>query len=285
MGTVSAYFLRVGRIILYLSLTVPLMPVQAVAVALDGDLACRLPRAYHGWVCRILGIRLVKEGHPIDASPALYIVNHTSYLDIEILGAALRASFVSKAEVAQWPLFGWLAKLQRTVFIDRKRGASAGHRNAIIGRLDRGDRLILFPEGTSSDGNHVLPFKTSLFSVAEYCRNGVPIPVQPVSVAYTRLNGIPLGRAYRPFFAWYGAMDMGSHLWQWLGLGVLTVEITFHPPVTIDQFASRKELAQHCHGVVSAGVNQLLAGRKVAPAVATAVPTARRRLEEPVRVS
>jgi lyso-ornithine lipid O-acyltransferase len=282
---VSGHLLRLARILLYLGLTLSLMPVQAVAVAVESGLARRLPRAYHRWVCRILGIRLVLNGFPTAANPALYIVNHTSYLDIEILGAALEASFVSKAEVANWPWFGWLAKLQRTVFIDRQKGATIGHRNAIVRRLDRGDRLILFPEGTSSDGNHVLPFKSSLFSVAEYRRNGVAITVQPISVAYTRLNGIPVGRAYRPFFAWYGDMDMGTHLWHWLGLGVLTVEIAFHPPVTIDQFASRKELTRHCHAVVSAGVSQLLAGRKWAPSVTAVAAPSKTRREAPVRVA
>ena len=102
---------------------------------------------------------MCSSGKPVEADPALYVVNHTGYLDIEILGAALEASFIAKADVADWPWFGWLAKLQRTVFIERTRAAAGGHRNAIVERFDQGDRLILFPEGTSSDGNHVLPFK------------------------------------------------------------------------------------------------------------------------------
>jgi lyso-ornithine lipid O-acyltransferase len=282
----SAHLLRLARIVLYLGLTLPLMPVQAVAVMLGLPFARRLPRFYHRLACRVLGFRLVVEGKPVEANPVLYVVNHTSYLDIEILGATLEASFVSKADVARWPWFGWLAKLQQTVFIDRQKSATQGHRNAIVQRLDRGDRLILFPEGTSSDGNHVLPFKTSLFSVAEYRRDGVPIALQPVSVAYVQLDGIPLGRSYRPFFAWYGDMDLAPHLWTLLGLGVLTVAIQFHAPVTIDQFASRKELAQYCERVIADGVAEALAGRRLPP-----VGTKRRRLprrrrvRQPVRVT
>jgi lyso-ornithine lipid O-acyltransferase len=281
----SAQLLRLTRIVLYLGLTAPLMPVQAVAVLLNLRLARTLPRWYHRLSCRVLGIRLVFEGKPIEVDPALYIINHTGYLDIEILGAALQASFISKADVAKWPWFGWLAKLQRSVFIERTRSAAMGHRNAIVERFDRGDRLILFPEGTSSDGGHVLPFKSSLFSVAEYRHNGVPIAVQPVSVAYTRLDGIPLGRALRPFFAWYGEMDLAPHLWTALGMGVLTVELTFFPPVTIDQFASRKELAAYCYRVISDGVAESLAGRKPAPASAARRRRPKRRVPEPVRVS
>ncbi|MGH6990139.1 MAG: lysophospholipid acyltransferase family protein, partial [Stellaceae bacterium] len=250
-----AQCLRLVRIALYLGLTAPLMPVQGIAVLLDLKLARTLPRWYHRWSCRVLGIRPTIDGKPVEASPALYVANHTSYLDIEILGAALEASFISRADVANWPWFGWLAKLQRTIFIHRNRGAAMAHRNAIVARFDKGDRLILFPEGTSSDGNHVLPFKSSLFSVAEYRKGGVPVPVQPVAVAYTRLDGMPLGRGFRPFFAWYGEMDLAPHLWILLGLGVLSVELTFFPPVTIDQFASRKALAQHCYRVIGDGVS------------------------------
>ncbi len=281
----SAYLLRLTRIFLYLGLTLPLMPVQGVAVMFGLPLAERLPRIYHRWVCRLFGFKLAVEGKPTEARPALFIVNHTSYLDIEILGATIEGSFVSKAEVARWPLFGWLAKLQRTVFIDRRKSAAAGHRGAIVARLDRGDRLILFPEGTSSDGNHVLPFKSSLFSVAEYRRDGAPITVQPVSVAYVRLDGIPIGRSFRPLFAWYGDMDMAPHLWTLLGLGVLTVEIAFHPPVTIDQFSSRKELAQYCQRIIGDGVAESLAGRRPVPAAAKRRRQPKRPVQEPVRVS
>jgi 1-acyl-sn-glycerol-3-phosphate acyltransferase len=279
------FLLRLTRIVLYLGLTAPLMPVQALAVALDLRLARTLPRWYHRLSCRVLGIRLQFEGKPVEANPTLYVINHTSYLDIEILGAAVEASFIAKAEVRNWPWFGWLAKLQRSVFIDRVRTAAENHRNAIVERFDRGERLILFPEGTSSDGGHVLPFKSSLFSVAEYRKDGVPVPVQPVSVAYTRLDGVPLGRSYRPFFAWYGDMDLAGHLWNALGMGVLTVELTFFPPVTIDQFASRKELSAYCYRVISDGVAESLAGRKPAPASAGRRLRLKRRLPQPVRVS
>lgn len=281
----TATLLRLTRIVLYFGLTAPLMPIQAIAVALNLRLARTLPRWYHRLSCRVMGIRLVYDGKPVETAPALYVCNHTSYLDIEILGAALEASFISKADVANWPWFGWLAKLQRSVFIERTRSAAGAHRNAIVERFDKGDRLILFPEGTSGDGNQVLPFKSSLFSVAEYRHNGVPVTVQPVAVAYTRLDGMPLGRTLRPFFAWYGDMELASHLWTALGLGVLTVELTFFPPVTIEQFASRKELAAHCYRVISDGVAEALSGRKPAPASAVRRQRPKRRVPQPVRVS
>ena len=89
--------------------------------------------------------------------------------------------------------------------------------------------------------------------------------VQPLSIAYLRLDGIPMGRAYRPFFAWYGDMTLGSHLWTMLGLGTVDVSVTFHAPVTLAQFGSRKALAEHCHRVIAAGMSSALAGRTAAP--------------------
>ncbi|HLJ65329.1 MAG TPA: 1-acyl-sn-glycerol-3-phosphate acyltransferase, partial [Stellaceae bacterium] len=153
------------------------------------------------------------------------------------------------------------AKLQRSVFIDRRKGSTRGQRDAIRERLEQGDNLILFPEGTSSDGNHVLPFKSALFSAADHVLDGVPVAVQPVSVAYLRLDGIPLGRGGRPDFAWYGDMDLGPHLWKAVGLGRLQVRVTFHPPVTLPEFGSRKALSEHCWRVISESLSAELAGR------------------------
>jgi lyso-ornithine lipid O-acyltransferase len=152
-----------------------------------------------------------------------------------------------------------LAKLQRTVFIERQVRRAAAQRGELTRRLAAGDDLILFPEGTSSDGNRVLPFKSALFSAAE---GGNPVVVQPVSVAYVRLNGMPMGRLYRPFFAWYGDMEMASHLWELLGLGVAGVSVEFHAPVMASAFPSRKALAAYCQGVIADGLAAALSGRE-----------------------
>ena len=135
------------------------------------------------------------------------------------------------------------------------------HKDEIEKRLLEGDVLILFPEGTSNDGNRILPFRSALFSVAERRVEGEALVVQPVSLAYTRLDGMPLGRSFRPFFAWYGDMELPPHLWQMLGLGIVTAEVIFHEPVTIDRFGSRKALAEHCWRMVSEGLASLLTGR------------------------
>lgn len=249
------------RMVAYFLVTLPLMPVQALLLALRSPLARRLPHHYHRVACRILGIEVELLGAVSPSRPTLFVANHVSYLDIEILSAAAPTCFVAKREVAAWPLFGWLAKLQRTVFVDRRSNGVADERDGLAARLDEGENVVLFAEGTSSDGNRVRSFKSSLLSVAERDVQGRPLTVQPVSVAYTRLDGMPIGRQWRPFFAWYGAMDMAPHLWQVLGLGRLTATLIYHPPVTLAEVGSRKALAAHCQRVIAVGLEAANSGR------------------------
>lgn len=252
--------LRLVRVFFYLTLTVPLMLVQVLLLFFGGRLARRLPIIYHRWCCRILGYRVCCIGVPIGRRPALFVANHVSYTDIMILGSIIEGSFVAKAEVAQWPLFGWLAKLQRSVFVDRRMRNIAEQCTALSERLARGDALILFPEGTSGDGNRLLPFKSALLGAAEQA-GPIPVVVQPVSVAYARLDGIPIGRLCRPFFAWYGAMELLPHLWEMIGLGTVEVVVEFHPPTTLAACGSRKGLSRYCRERIAGGLAAALSGR------------------------
>jgi 1-acyl-sn-glycerol-3-phosphate acyltransferase len=203
-------------------------------------------------------------GQPLQGG-VLITANHTGWLDITILSAVKPVSFVSKSEVADWPLFGTLARLQRTIFIHRKRAQALEDRDTIRKRLEQGDALVLFPEGTSSDGNRVLPFRSALLSAAELplahnARGTVHPPVQPVSVAYVGLHGIPMGRETRPLFAWYGDMELVPHLWEALKTGPIDVTVEFHKPLTIDEAGGRKALAAACEAAVRAGLVRALSG-------------------------
>lgn len=250
-----------ARILAYLILTVPLMPVQAAALATRSRLARALPKFYHALCCRLFGIRLDVRGVVSRDRPTLFVVNHLSYLDIAVLSAVAETSFVAKREVASWPLFGWLARLQRTVFVERRIAGVHNERDAISSRLAERGNLVLFAEGTSSDGNRLRPFKSALFSVALQEVDGRPVTVQPVTLAYTHLDDMPIGRAWRPYIAWYGEMDMLSHGWRLLGLGRITATLLFHPPVNYREFGSRKLLADHCERTVARGLASLNAGR------------------------
>lgn len=275
----------------FLLLTGLSIPVQWLLSRLGLPWQRTFPRAYFRAVCGLIGIRINVTGRMAEDEALLLASNHTSYFDIVVLGAAGNVSFVSKSEVADWPLFGLMAKLARTVFVERDRRAKTGqHRDMIQARLRDGDSLVLFPEGTSSDGNRVLPFKSALIGAAAPSRtprngeNGTPAPkngddpvpaqsktagptepqpfrVQPVSVAYTRLHGMPMGRYFRPFFAWYGDMDLVPHLWEAFCLGPFDVDIRFHEPVSSGDFDSRKAMTAFCEETVARGVEQALQGR------------------------
>lgn len=259
LARTGSTWLRVWRTAVYLAWTLAMMPVQAVGLVLRRRWVATLPRFYHRRCCRILGVDVRRIGEPVDTRPVLFASNHVSYIDIMVLGSLIPGSFVAKSEIAGWPLFGWLAKLQRSVFVDRQVRSTARQRDAIAERLAAGDALILFPEGTSSDGNFVLPFKSALFSVV--FNKEQAIAVQPVSLAYTRLDGLPIGRRMRPYFAYYGDMVLGPHLWRLLGLGQIEAVVQFHPPVMVADFATRKALADFCYERVSRGVGRSLTGR------------------------
>ena len=256
---ITSPFRSVARLVMFVTLTSALIPVQAALVAVGSRATATFPRFYHRIMCRVLGFQVTVRGRMHADAPVLYVSNHLSYIDITILGSIIPGAFVAKAEVADWPFFGLLAKLQRTVFVDRRRGSTGEQRHAIERRLEAGDRLILFPEGTSGDGNRVLPFKSALLAAAGVDEGR--LPVQPVTIAYTRLDGVPLGRALRPYYAWYGDMDLAGHAFEMLGLGRTTVEITFHPTTCLAEHGSRKNLANACYHQVNRGLSASNAGR------------------------
>ncbi len=242
------------------------VPTQALLLALPGP---RLGRAkiwfaalFWRVVCRLMGMRVRLIGVPVHAGgrPVIYVSNHSSWLDIPALGGRLPGSFVSKASVGTWPVVGTIARLGRTVFVSRSRASTARERDAMRARLAGGDNLILFPEGTSSDGARVLPFRSAFFSIAE----GPERPlIQPVSVVYDRLAGLPMVRAARPVFAWYGDMALGPHFWQLAQLVGCRATILLHPPIEPERFGSRKELSEACWRAVADGAAALRQNRPV----------------------
>lgn len=244
-------------LVAFMLFTLPLMPVQWVLNQFGAKYARTFPHWYHRQVCKIMGIRLQIEGEVERGRPVLLVANHVSWVDITVLSAVAPISFVAKKEVAGWPFIGWLAKLQRTVFVDRERRTKVKQTTgAIAKRLQEGDTMVLFAEGTSSDGNSVLPFKSALFasvdsaigadtSDTDLAKSDVKEPcVQTLAVAYTKQFGLPLGRRGRPYIAWYGDMDMADHMWSLLQRGPINVRVKVGEPVLLSDFESRKELAK-----------------------------------------
>lgn len=211
-------------------------------------------------VCRlaftIMGIRYRVRGQAMDHRGAV-VSNHVSWLDIFALNASQNVYFVAKAEVARWALIGWLARATGAVFIARDPRQAKAQQAVFEARIRAGHRLMFFPEGTSTDGLRVQPFKSTLF--AAFYSHGLDeiMQIQPVSVIYTA----PAGRGER-FYGWWGDMNFAQHLVKVLAqFRQGAVEVVFHPPVAVDAFASRKDLARHCEGEVRGAVRAALGAR------------------------
>ena len=255
--------------------TVPLMPVQALGLALRRRWVATFPRLYHRCCCRILGIRVRAIGRPVAVTPGA--VRGQPHLLSRYHGAGLAARrLVSspRREVAGWPLFGWLARLQRSVFIDRRvRSTAQPARRASPRGSPPTRRLILFPGGHERRRQ------------PRCCRSRARCSASPISCgrASGPVDGAAgLDRLYparrhaaraalRPLFAWYGSMSLAPHLWRCWASGRLEVVVEFHPPTTSPTCGSRKTLARYCEERVAAGSRRALSGRREP---ADAVPTA-----------
>jgi 1-acyl-sn-glycerol-3-phosphate acyltransferase len=254
---------RAGLVLLW---TLSCAPFQMLFLLLPGRAKVTLPKFYWSRACSLLGLQVRVIGTTVSGPgkrPVVFVSNHSSWLDIPVLGGQLDACFVSKDEVAGWPGVGTVARLGRTVFVSRQRQATRRERDVMRERLSAGDNLLLFPEGTTSDGARVMPFRTPFFAVAE---GADPPLIQPVSVVYDRLAGLPTGRASRPVFAWYGDMDLASHFWRLGQYGGLRDTVLLHPPLDPVLYAGRKELSQAVWRVVADGASRLRQNRPVEPA-------------------
>ena len=223
-------------------------------------------------VARMIGLEIRVIGTPAAERAArpgqralIYVCNHSSWLDIPALGGTLRACFVAKDDISGWPIVGTIARLGRTVFVSRSRQGIGRERDQMQDKLAGGDDLILFPEATSSDGSRVLPFHSSFFAAAY--GEATPL-IQPVSVVYDRLAGLPVSRSSHCVFAWFGDMELAPHVWrvaQWRGK---RVTLLFHAPLDPADFASRKALSRAAWQVVAEGAAVLRQNRLALPAAA-----------------
>jgi len=196
----------------------------------------------------LIGVRREVIGAPM-AAAGVWVSNHASWADILALRSARLVNFVSKAEVRHWPGVGLMARAADTVFIERRRSQAQAQRNELAERIRAGQLLCIFPEGTSSDGRRVLPFKSALFSALFH--DGVTdAQVQPVTLNWVAPPGLP-----DSFFGWWGTMPFEGHIWDVLcRSGGGAVEIVFHPPRRVSEFADRKALARWAEDTVRGGL-------------------------------
>ena len=248
------------RVVLAALWTLPCALLQALLLLLPGRGKRWLARVYWAGICRILGIERRVIGTRPFGRPVLFACNHTSWLDVPVLGGTIEACFVAKAQVSEWPVVKTVARLGRTIFVSRKPGQTLQERDAMRARLLNGDDLILFPEGTSSDGIRVLPFRSPFFAIVEGQVVQSPL-IQPVSIVFDRLDYLPARRTTRPVTSWYGDMELGSHFWRLARHRHLRATILLHTPVDPAVYPSRKAIAQAVWDVISVGNATLRRGR------------------------
>lgn len=216
-----------------------LLPFQMVAVWAKRPAALRIPVLYHRCLARLLGLSVTVDGDPAYDRPLLIVSNHISWLDIIVLSSRGPLTFVAKSEVAGWPLLGLLAKLQQTVFVDRERKLkSRTTAEEIAGRMLAGHAVVLFAEGTSSDGSTVLPFRSALVGAATAAMaadgGAAAVFVQPLAISYSQSS--------RRVAPWYGDMEFFPHLLSVLRAGRIEIRISWGAPLVFGQGSDRKDV-------------------------------------------
>ncbi|NHN88522.1 lysophospholipid acyltransferase family protein [Acetobacter conturbans] len=254
---------------------------EAVLLIVPGTAKIRWTRVIWGVLCRLLSLKIRVIGRRAGGvggakarargeRPVIYISNHSTWLDVPVLGTILPSVFVAKGDIEHWPVMGLVSKIGRTIFVSRQRNTTGRERDEMITRLADGDNLVLFPEGTSSDGSRVLPVMSAFFAIAKpprlrgaeaetmpKFRKGMTPLIQPISLVYDELDGFSIGKARRPVFAWYGDMDLGPHVWQLAQWRSMQATVILHPPLDPEDFPSRKALAVATWRAVTEGAARL----------------------------
>ncbi len=258
-------WLRVIYFTIVLTLvTLVLLPVQLLGLYFDWPIRRRLPRLWHRVACHLLGIKVHVHGKVETDKPLLLVVNHVSWTDIMVLGSTADVVFIAKTEVRDWPIFGVLARLQKTIFVTRDQKRSAGEQvNEIAQRLANGEIVVLFPEGTTSDGNRLLPVKSSLFGAASSAAeqvSGQMVNVQPVAIAYTGIQGMAMGRYHRPVAAWPGSIELVPSFLGIMKAGTIDVDVSLGEAISFHRGDNRKTLSAEATTSIRTMLNFSLRG-------------------------
>ena len=248
-----------SKLLVIFSISLPMIIISILLGKIFQVVRDWLPVMFHRLLIWLFSITIKFEGYYRELpSCNLFISNHLSYLDIPVLGSVLPLRFVAKSEVKYWPIIGFLSKLASTVFIKRVRSESFYQKKEIFKLLSEGKKLLIFPEGTTSDGNRILPFKSSLFSALEN-QNFI---IQPLIIIYSDLNGMPINRWLRPIIAWYGDMDLLPHLSILKNIKSINAKIIYLKPVNTIKFSTRKELSNFLEQQINKAYSSAVSRKK-----------------------
>jgi len=228
---------------------------------------------YYRLLARLLRLRVHVAGEPLRGRPVLFVSNHVSWLDIIAIGSIQPVAFVAKSEVRKWPLVGITAEMQRTVFVERAKRHQTGDAVAqMVDRLAHGTPVVLFAEGTSSDGNRVLPFRSALLGAVEMAAKdggAAELTIQPMAVAYTATQGIPMGRQHRPLAAWYGDLDFMPHIRVLIEKTALDATVAFGEAIPADATLTRKAMTGRLEQETRRMMAETLRGKPLSPGFVT----------------
>ena len=219
------------KVFLIFLIITALAPIQFVLVKIKFRARIYIPVIFHKTLLKILGIKVKLIGQKVTRRPLILVGNHTSYIDIIILGSIMPICFIAKQEIKSWFLFGFLAKLQNTVFIKRKNLKTLESIKNINKILGSDSAIVLFPEGTTNSGKKILNFKSSLFNLFE---SNNTLGLQNFSLCYTHVNSMPIDNRTRPQISWYGDMNIISHLSNFLKLSSVNATVVLHPVMSAE---------------------------------------------------
>ncbi len=248
------------RIVFFLFVFVPFMlvviPLQALILWLKLPFWNVLPRLFHRLGCIFLGLRVNVIGAPSHGRPTLLVSNHISWTDIIAIGSVADVTFVAKREVGNWPFVGMMANLQRTIYVDRTRRSDAGRTAQAMGRhMAGGNAVLLFAEGQSDIGTHVLPFRSALIGAAQHAMleaGASDVLIQPLTIAYTKLQGLPVSRNERSLIAWIKSKSVKQNIAEILSGPVKDVTVAFGAPMSLSQGDDRKAVTKAAESQVRA---------------------------------
>jgi len=259
------------RIAFFLFVFVPFMlvviPLQALILLFKLPFWNVLPRLFHRLGCVFLGLRVNVIGAPAHGRPTLLVSNHISWTDIVAIGSAADVTFVAKREVGKWPFVGMMANLQRTIYVDRTRRSDAGRTAQAMGQhMAGGNAVLLFAEGQSDIGTHVLPFRSALIGAAQHAMveaGATDVLIQPLTIAYTKLQGLPVSRNERSLIAWIKSKSVRQNIAEILSGPVKDVTVAFGAPMPLNQGDDRKAVSKAAENQVRAMLVALNRGGKL----------------------
>ena len=234
-------------LIFLIPITLVLLPLQIILAWLLPHRSRSIPLLWHKVLLWLIGVRVFTHGRMAKERPLMLVANHVSWADIVVLGSIGQLCFIAKDDVKSIPGINWLARLQRTVFVNRTRKTDTGiQADTIASRLLSGDVMVLFAEGTTGNGDRLLPFKSALFGAPQMAlqqSNLEEIAIQPVAITYNSLHGMPLGRYHQTIASWPGDILLGPHLKTFIAQGAFDVDVSFGDCLSITQTTKRKEIA------------------------------------------